>query len=175
MNKKGFTLIELLVVVAVIGLLATVVLASLGRARDRAKDAKIKMLLTQMRTQAEIFNTTHGSYNGTVTAGVWDDSILECNLSKFNTTVFAAGTTDSVHSIMSEIIKLTEPLTNRLRCSVGSSSYDSWAFVAPLYKPESGTTSWCVDSSGNSKATNISMTNGGLDLGNPATAVVKCP
>ena len=47
-TKKGFTLIELLVVVAIIGILSSVVLASLNTARMKSRDARRKSDLHQI-------------------------------------------------------------------------------------------------------------------------------
>jgi len=55
MYKKGFTLIELLVVIAIIGILSSVVLASLNSARAKGADAAIKSGLANMRAQAELY------------------------------------------------------------------------------------------------------------------------
>jgi len=53
-NKKGFTLIELLVVIAVIGLLASIVLVSMGPARKKAKDTRRMTDLKQISSAMEL-------------------------------------------------------------------------------------------------------------------------
>lgn len=60
--NKGFTLIELLVVIAIIGILSSVVLASLNTARGKGADAAVKSNLANMRAQAELFYDTGQTY-----------------------------------------------------------------------------------------------------------------
>ena len=55
MRKRGFTLIELLVVIAIIGLLSSVVLASLNTAREKAKVANAVAQLRELRTVVAMY------------------------------------------------------------------------------------------------------------------------
>lgn len=53
-RQRGFTLIELLVVIAIIGLLSSVVLASLNNARERSRDARRLGDIKQIQTALEL-------------------------------------------------------------------------------------------------------------------------
>lgn len=61
-NKKGFTLIELLVVISLIGVLATLVLANLNSARERARDAGRKSDLRNIQTALRLYYNDTSSY-----------------------------------------------------------------------------------------------------------------
>lgn len=60
-TKQGFTLIELLVVIAIIGLLSSVVLASLNSARAKARDAQRLSSLKSIATAIELYKSDTGN------------------------------------------------------------------------------------------------------------------
>lgn len=124
--KKGFTLIELLVVVAIIGILASVVLASLNTARNKGKDASVQSSMSSMRAQAELGVNASGQYAINL-CGVSTTGGL---LTLINAAV-SAGATDVNCAATGATNLVTSP---------------AWAVEALL--PTGGTNYFCVDSTG---------------------------
>lgn len=146
--KKGFTLIELLVVISIIGLLASVVLASLQSARNKAADANIKSNLSGIRAQAALYYEDNGqSYGVNYIPG-------EC------VTGAAVGTFFYDDEVVQNAITQAQ--------AVGGDGFDAygipgdaacalqgaeWVIAIPMKGVGGG--AWCVDSTGNSIAIDI--------------------
>lgn len=129
--NKGFTLIELLVVIAIIGILAGVVLTSLGTARDRAKEASATSSMSSMRAEAELGADVSGLYlENLCTSEAGTGSLLELRTAAENA---LGGTPGS----WTEVSCNQEPATGRP---------SAWA--AGTINALSGGKFFCVDSSG---------------------------
>ncbi len=61
-KNSGFTLIELLVVIAIIGLLSSIVMASLNTARAKSRDAKRRADLRQVQLALEMYFDSNNNY-----------------------------------------------------------------------------------------------------------------
>jgi type IV pilus assembly protein PilA len=147
MKNKGFTLIELLVVIAIIGVLGSVVLASLSTTRSKGNDAAIKANLANMRSQAELLYATNGDYNEVCGAAsaTQDPRVLEA---------------------ITEADKRNGSGT--VTCGAPSSGNASgWAIAADF--DESG--AFCVDSDGTARSSDSSGTAYTSDLGGVTPAL----
>ena len=131
---KGFTLIELLVVIAIIGILSSIVLASLNAARGKSRNSKIKAQMANARSSAELYYDNNGSsYNG-----------LAGDVSGDCTTVDSMFT-DTTSNMAEFTNPINYPSTPTLTCYSTTAAY---AISVPLFVPEGSNTDWCVDSTG---------------------------
>ncbi len=125
MKTRGFTLIELLVVIAIIGILSSVVLASLTTARTRGQIAAVQSQLSNMRAQAELYYSTTGN-NSYGTAST-------------DTTCSTGGVFTGTNGLSA----LVTGVRNNGATVTCSNTTTAWSVVGAL-----GGTNYCVDSTG---------------------------
>jgi prepilin-type N-terminal cleavage/methylation domain-containing protein len=135
MQNKGFTLIELLVVIAIIGILAGIIVVSMGSAQKSANDAKIQATMDQMRTAAQMYSISNGGVYGTNSSLV---TATDCSTTTLANSVGASSDFNKL------CLALTTPTNYSPRITVAASGA-SWCAITAL--PGGG--SWCVDSNGN--------------------------
>ncbi len=142
---KGFTLIELLVVIAIIGILAGIVLASLGSARSKGGDAAVQGDLVGIRSQAELYSSNNGNQYAASTVAT-------------STTCTSAAGMFTDNNIKSAISGATAAGGGAVACGAGT---NYWVVAAQL-KSDS-TKAWCVSSSGSSTQVTYSATLSGAN------------
>lgn len=167
MNKsKGFTLIELLVVIAVIGILAAVVLASLGIARNKAKDKAIISDLVQARTEIQSYFSTNGSVVGTVVQYAWSGCPSSSNIGTVSLYgVFADTRFKEIVAHAAVQSGGTAVGTGGSLTRVGCAGRQGTWVLAGFLNEKSGSndTAWCIDSSGVSKKYTLTATAGNVN------------
>ncbi len=142
--KNGFTLIELLVVISIIGLLSSIVLASLSTTRVKAADSAIVGDVHGIRTSAELEqDNLGGRYNST------GSEISGHSVSNFTTVPLDKDKTifrnPEISRAVTDIMKNNGGLDGYLNMSADGSSY---AMTFPM---RTSGNHICIDSNGTIK------------------------
>jgi len=132
LSGDGFTLIELLVVLAVIGLLAVIVIVSLGDSKDRGRDAAIKSSLLEVAKVAEDFAGNTGSYDGvcdptnTTLSSDGNFGVLKATIEKQRGTVSCEDSDDGfvVACLIFEEVEFPDQLLGQIAAQKRAVSFD---------------------------------------------------
>lgn len=146
-GRQGFTLIELLVVVAIIGILASVVLASLNSARAKGADAAIKANLANIRAQAELVYAGSGCYGD-------GNPITDTTCATFaeGTCTFATADTLFANTVVAGQIQAATNASGAAANGVCSAEANGSAWAVAVALKNIAGTAWCVDSTGASRS-----------------------
>lgn len=144
-TKKGFTLIELLVVIAIIGILSSVVLASLSTARQKSRDAKRISDIGQIQLALELFFDAWQSYPSTTpqcgAAVCTTDANLEAGVSALTTAGFLPQSPEPPPSSFTDNIYfyrgIVSTATAAGECNLASEVCVSYFLGAPLERSDS--------------------------------------
>lgn len=71
-KNKGFTIIELIVVIAIVGVLGAIVSVNVNNYLKKARDARRKADISQIRTALELYYADNGKYP--TPSGLWKTS-----------------------------------------------------------------------------------------------------
>jgi hypothetical protein len=175
------------------GILATIVLAAVNGSRTKGKDTTIKAQVEQARNEIEAVGAqTTGFVN-------YGNTLASATCPTFSSPPDPIFYTDS--ALRNIIVNINSKNGyGSSKCAAGGSSAtaaDSWAIASPLPSTGSGSTWWCMDSSGKSKLSTIGTPKGffallieaiipkayavagpppaGPNLGGGAGAAAKCP
>ena len=153
-NKvSGFTLIEIVVVVAIIGVLTTIILASLNKARTGGVDGAVKSNMRNALNQAEIAYGTRtankDSYTSICTNGILPS---ETTVRGIGSMVLSAAKANGISSFAS----------NGTGTGTTATCNNTVATAYAAEVPLSGSTNaspvmWCIDSTGKNKQTSASI------------------
>lgn len=145
--NKGFTLIELLVVVALIGMLAAIVLASLGASKDKGIDTAIRSTMTNMKNQAELYHANNNGNYGLVTSTAYSSVCPTSAVAVSTGGLMGDPAPGGLLSLNIGLVNRAGSANTLCTVTVGGTA---WAASAVLKEPATVTT-YCIDSIGSVK------------------------
>lgn len=166
--RYGFTLIELLIVIAIIGVLASIVLASLNSSRTKGSDAAIRSNMINARAQGVLYFDANNTYSASAASpAAIAFTVTSSGTVTNGTGVFSPKTTLGIQDMLR---KAAESSGNTLYGYVNASG-TNWAAAVQarstnLVSASSGVDFFCVDSANITKL---------VDTMTLTTAFTACP